>query len=128
MLLNIVVSIILLRIPTFYMLTMIFQNIEEIMDAKLKRLVNWRAATKLSLNESKTQLFFFCSERQHHHTVSNIKRNNFVVEPIKSVISGISETEETLSWNKQIENASKNFSSTNRTVSKLRLSMFLSKH
>ena len=58
MLLNIVVSIILLRIPTFYMLTMIFQNIEEIMDAKLKRLVNWRAATKLSLNESKTQLFF----------------------------------------------------------------------
>ena len=58
MLLNIVVSIILLRIPTFYMLAMIFQNIEEIMDAKLKRLVNWRAATKLSLNESKTQLFF----------------------------------------------------------------------
>ena len=58
MLLNIVVSIILLRIPTFYMLAMIFQNIEEIMDAKLERLVNWRAATKLSLNESKTQLFF----------------------------------------------------------------------
>ena len=58
MLLNIVVSIILLRIPTFYMLAMIFQNIEEVMDAKLKRLVNWRAATKLSLNESKTQLFF----------------------------------------------------------------------
>ena len=51
MLLNIVVSIILLRIPTFYMLAMIFQNIEEVMDAKLKRLVNWRAATKLSLNE-----------------------------------------------------------------------------
>ena len=58
MLLNIVVSIILLRIPTFYMLAMIFQNIEEIMDAKLERLVNWRVATKLSLNESKTQLFF----------------------------------------------------------------------
>ena len=107
---------------------MIFQNIEEIMDDKLERLVNWRAATKLSLNESKTQLFFSILKDKHHHTVSNIKRNNFVVEPIKSVISGISETEETLSWKKQIENVSKKLSSTNRTLSKLRLSMFLSKH
>ena len=47
------------------------------MNAKLKRLVNWRAAYKLSLNESKTQLILFRSARQHHHTVSNIKRYSF---------------------------------------------------
>ena len=43
------------------------------------------AANKRSLNKSKTQLILFCSVRQHQHTVSKIKLNNFVLEPVKSV-------------------------------------------
>lgn len=54
------------------------QNIEVVMNSELKRFANWIFANKLSLEEPKTQFIFSYSARKHHHTVSNIKLDNFV--------------------------------------------------
>ena len=59
------------------------------------------AASKLSLSESKTQLILFRCGRQHRPTASNIKLNNFIFEPVKSVTYLSIEVDEILSWNKQ---------------------------
>ena len=55
------------------------------MNVELKRPVNWLAASKLSLKESNAQLILFCPAGQHNHTLSNIKLNNFVLKPVKSL-------------------------------------------
>ena len=62
------------------------QNIEQIMNAELRRLVSWLAASRLSLSESKTQLTLFHSTRQHHHAISSIILYNFLLEPVKLAI------------------------------------------
>lgn len=78
------------------------------MNAELRRLVSWLAASRLSLNESKTQLILFHSTRQHHHAISSIILYNFLLESIKLVIYLGIKIEENYSWNKQTENLSKN--------------------
>ena len=73
----------------------------------LKRLANLLAAKKISLNEWKVQFILFRSARQLHHTQSNIKFSNFVLEQVKSMTYLLIEIDEALSYNKQTENLSK---------------------
>ena len=90
------------------------------MNNELQLLTDWFRANKISLNESKTKLLIFRPRRKLNITVSNIKLNNFILTPEKSVTYLGIEINENLSWNKQIEIIAKKLSRTNSILSKLR--------
>ena len=55
------------------------------MNNELKLLTDWLRAKKLSLNESKTKLLIFRPRGKLNITVPNIKLNNFILTPEKTV-------------------------------------------
>ena len=72
------------------------------------------------MNESKTKLLIFRPRRKLNVTVPNIKLNNFILTPEKTVTYLGIKIDENLSWNKQIEILAKKLSRTNGILSKLR--------
>ena len=89
-------------------------------EIELKLLTNWLRATKLSFNESKTNLLIFRPFRILNITVPNIKLNIFILTSEKTVTYLDIEIDENLSWNKQTEILAKKLSKTNGILSKLR--------
>ena len=71
-----------------------------VMNNKLKLLTDSLRANKLSLNESKTKLLIFRSCRKTNITVPNIKLNNFILTPEKTITYLGIEIDKNLSWNK----------------------------
>lgn len=64
--------------------------------------------------------FFVRSASQHHHDISKIKLNNFVLETVKSMkYLGIG-IDETFSWNKETKKSLKKLIRMNGILSKLR--------
>ena len=103
---------------------LIFDNkkievIEEVMNNELKFLVEWLRANKLSLNESKTELILFRPMHKKSQYL-NVRLNNFVLKPCKSVVYLGVTIDEVLSWNKQIEILCSKLSRTIGILSKLR--------
>ena len=74
-----------------------------VMNNERKLMTDWLRANKLSLNESKTKLLIFRPGRKLNITAPNIKLNNFILTPEKTVTYLGIEIDGTLSWNKQIE-------------------------
>ena len=72
-----------------------------VMNNELKLLTDWFRANKLSLNESKTKVLIFRPHRKLNITVPNVKLNNFILNPEKTVTYLGIEIDENLSWNKQ---------------------------
>ena len=95
------------------------------MNNELQFLTDWFRANKISLNESKTKLLIFRPPRKLNITVPNIKLNNFILTPEKTDTCLGIETDENLSWNKQIEILAKILSRTNGLL--LKLSYYVSK-
>ena len=87
---------------------------------ELQLLTDWLRANKISLNESKTKLLIFRPRRKLNITLPNIKLNNFILTPEKTVTYLVIEIDENLSWNEQIETLAKKLSRTNGILSKLR--------
>ena len=73
------------------------------MNNERKLMTDWLRANKLSLNESKTKLLIFRPGRKLNIIAPNIKLNNFILTPEKTVTYLGIEIDGTLSWNKQIE-------------------------
>ena len=71
------------------------------MNNELQLMTDWLRVNKISLNESKTKLLIFRPRRKLNITVPNIKLNNFILTPEKTVTSLDIEIDENLSWNKQ---------------------------
>ena len=71
-------------------------------DDELKLLIDWLRANKLSLNESKTKLLIFRPSRKLNITVPNIKLNNYILNPEKTVTYLGIELDENFFWNKRI--------------------------
>ena len=90
------------------------------MNNELQLLTEWLRANKISLNKSKTKLLIFRPRRKLKIAVPNIKLNNFILTPEKTVTYLGTEIEENLSCNRQIEILAKKLSRTNRILSKLR--------
>ena len=72
------------------------------------------------MNESKTKLLIFRPRRKLNITVPNIKLNNFILTPEKTVTYLGVEIDENLSWNKQTEIPAKKLSRANGILLKLR--------
>ena len=94
--------------------------ISDVINSELKLVTDWLRANKLSLNESKTKLLLFRPMNQLNLTLSNIKLNGHLLTLAKSVTYLGIETDETLSWNNQIEVLGKKLSRTKGILSKLR--------
>ena len=90
------------------------------MNNELQLLTDWLRANKISLNKSKTKFLIFRPRRKLNITVPNIKLNNFILTPEKTVTYLGIEIDENLSWNKQIETLAKKISRTNGILSRLR--------
>ena len=90
------------------------------MNNELKLLTDWLRANKLSLNESKAKLLIFRPRRKLNITVPNIKLNNFLLTPEKTVAYLGIEIDGDLSWKKQREILAKRLIRTNGILSKLR--------
>ena len=73
-------------------------------------MTDWLTANKISLNESKTKFLIFRPRRKLNITVPNIKLNNFILTPEKTVTYLGIEIDENLSWYKQIEILAKKLS------------------
>ena len=71
-------------------------------------------------NESKTKFLIFRPRRKLNITVPNIKVNNSILTPEKTVTYLDIEIDENLSWNKQIQFFAEILSRTNDILSKLR--------
>ena len=84
-----------------------------VMNNEIKLRTDWLRANKLSLNESKTKFLIFRPCRKLNMTVPNIKLNNFILTPWKTVTFLGIEIDENLSWNNQIEILAKKLSRTN---------------
>ena len=74
-----------------------------VINNELQLLTDWLRANKISLNESKTKLLIFNTRRKQNIAVPNIKINNFIVTPEKTVTYLGIEIDENFSWNKQME-------------------------
>ena len=83
-------------------------------------MTDWLTANKISLNESKTKFLIFRPRRKLNITVPNIKLNNFILTPEKTVTYLGIEIDENLSWYKQIEILAKKLSRANSIFWKLR--------
>ena len=95
-------------------------EISRVMNNELQLLTDWLRTNKISLSESKTKLLMFRPRRKLNITVPNIKLNNFVLTPEKTVTYLGIEIGENLSWNKKIETLAKKLSKANGSLSKLR--------
>ena len=67
-------------------------------------------SNKISLNECKTKPLIFRPGRKINIIVPNIKLNNFILTPEKTITYLGIEIDENHSWNKQIEILAKQFS------------------
>ena len=77
--------------------------ISDVINSELKLVTDWLRANKLSLNESKTKLYFLeiYTINKRNLTLSNIKVNGHLLTLAKSVTYLGIEICETLSWNNQ---------------------------
>ena len=90
----------------------------------LKLLTDWLRANTLSLDESKIKLLLIRPPRKQNITILNVKLNNFILTPEKTVTYLGIEIDENLSWNKQVEILAQKLSGTNGILSKLNYCVF----
>ena len=95
------------------------KTIENIVNFELKLLVEWLKRNKLSLNESKTEVIIFHHQNKNIENIS-IKLNKIKLKIVKNVKYLGVNIDETLSWNKQIEDVKLKISKANGILSKLR--------